>query len=167
MQSEHKAIFLDRDGVLIRERGDYTFLLEDVSINEGVFDALRIFLDAGFKLIVISNQSGISKGLYTQQQADFIHFHLNRNFAAKKIYIEEFYYCPHHPDITNCICRKPDSQLLEKAIARFDIDVRNSWFIGDADRDVEAGDKIFLNTYKIEVNASLVPVAEKIVNRNK
>ena len=164
MQSKQKAIFLDRDGVVIKERGDYTWLLEDMKINDGIEEALKIFSRAGFLLIVISNQSGISKGLYTKQETDYLHLHLERILLTKGIQINEFYFCPHHPSVSNCICRKPDSLLLEKAIARFRIDTAESWFIGDADRDIEAGEKAGVRTIKIEVNESLISIAEKIVN---
>ncbi len=162
MPSENKAIFLDRDGVLIRERGDYTWLLDDLKVNDGVVEALKKFSDAGFLLIVISNQAGIAKGIYTKEQADYLHVHLERFFAVKGIRIAEFYYCPHHPTISNCICRKPDSQLLEKAIARFKINPSISWFIGDADRDVEAGKKAGVRTYKLEVNGKFDSILQLI-----
>ena len=164
MQSEKKAIFLDRDGVIIQERGDYTWLLEDMKIIDGVDEALKIFSNAGYLLIVISNQSGINQGLYSKKDADYLHFHLERFLRVKGILIDEFYYCPHHPTIGNCICRKPDSLLLEKAMARFNIDMSQSWFIGDADRDIEAGNKAGVKTLKLEVNSSLAHIAEKIVN---
>ncbi len=165
MQSKQKAIFLDRDGVLIRERGDFTWQLEDMKINDGVDEALAKFSKSGFVLIVISNQSGISLGLYTKENADYLHLHLDRFFNTKGINIEEYYYCPHHPSITNCLCRKPDSLLLEKAIARYNIDSSESWFIGDADRDIEAGKKAGIRTFKLEVNGSLLEAAE-IILRN-
>ena len=164
MPSDKKAIFLDRDGVIIRERGDYTWLLEDVTINEGVVEGLRQLAEAGFIFIVISNQSGIAQSLYTKKEADYIHLHLSRIFISKGIAIEEFYYCPHHPTVGNCICRKPDSLLLEKTIARFGIDPQKSWFLGDAERDVTAGQKAGVQTIKLEVNASLLPIVEKIVS---
>ena len=163
MQSKQKAIFLDRDGVLIRERGDFTWQLEDMKINDGVDEALVKFSKAGFVLIVISNQSGISLGLYTKENADYLHLHLDRFFNTKGINIEEYYYCPHHPSITNCLCRKPDSLLLEKSIARYNIDSSESWFIGDADRDIEAGKKAGIRTFKLEVNGSLLEAAEIIL----
>ena len=166
MELKQKAIFLDRDGVIIRERGDFTWLLEDVFINPGVEEALQIFINAGYMLIVISNQSGIAKEIYTKQEADYIHLHLERVFSIKGVHITEFYYCPHHPTISNCICRKPDSLLLEKAIARFNVDAAKSYFIGDADRDIEAGNKAGVQSIKIEVNSSLVPVAERITHTN-
>jgi D-glycero-D-manno-heptose 1,7-bisphosphate phosphatase len=164
MQSKNKAIFLDRDGVLIRERGDYTWLLEDMIVNDDVDKALRLFIEAGYLLIVISNQSGIDKGLYTKKDADYLHLHLDRFFRNKNILIEEYYYCPHHPSVSNCLCRKPESLLLEKAIARFNIDPSVSWFIGDADRDIEAGKKAGVKTLKIEVNGSLIDAALSIVH---
>lgn len=163
MQSEQKAIFLDRDGVLIRERGDYTWQLEDMKINEGVADALKTFSSAGFLLIVISNQSGIAQGLYTKENADYLHLHLDRYFQNKGVSIHEYYYCPHHPTVSNCLCRKPDSLLLEKAISRFSINAKQSWFIGDADRDIEAGIKAGVKTIKIDVNGSLLKAAETIL----
>jgi D-glycero-D-manno-heptose 1,7-bisphosphate phosphatase len=165
MYSENKAVFLDRDGVLSRERGDYTWLLEDVEINNGVEEALLELANAGYKLIVISNQSGISKGIYSVQQADIIHSHLSGVLRTKGIYIEEFYYCPHHPTVSNCICRKPDSLLLEKAISRFCVNPAYSWFIGDADRDMEAGKKAGVNTYKLNVNGNLKAVVDLILKR--
>jgi histidinol-phosphate phosphatase family protein len=165
MRSEHKAIFLDRDGVLIEERGDYTWLLEDMRINEGVEQALQKFQQAGYLLIVISNQSGIAKGLYTREQADYLHLHLERYFGTKGITFGEFYYCPHHPTVSQCICRKPDSLLLEKAISRFRIDAAASWFIGDADRDMEAGIKAGVNVWKLEVNGNLLHVADELVGK--
>ena len=165
MPSENKAIFLDRDGVLIRERGDYTWLLEDMKVNDGVVEGLQKLLKSGYKLIVISNQSGVDKNLYTKKDADYLHMHLERFFINNNIRIEEFYYCPHHPTVSNCICRKPDSLLLEKAIARFDVDPQLCWFIGDADRDIEAGIKAGVKTYKLEVNGSLSIAADKICNQ--
>jgi D-glycero-D-manno-heptose 1,7-bisphosphate phosphatase len=161
MQSE-KAIFLDRDGVLIKERGDYTWLLEDMIVNDGVVEGLKKFQSEGYVLVVISNQSGISKGLYSKKDADYLHLQLERFFINHNIRIREFYYCPHHPSVSACLCRKPGSLMLEKAIARFGIDAAGSWFIGDADRDIEAGLKAGVQTYKLDVNGSLLEAAEKI-----
>jgi D-glycero-D-manno-heptose 1,7-bisphosphate phosphatase len=156
MYSEKKkAIFLDRDGVLIQERGDYTWLLEDLKINQGVPEALQNFSKEGYLLIVISNQGGIGRDLYTKQEADYLHLHISRSLGMSGIKIDEYYYCPHHPTTSNCICRKPDSQLLEKAIARFNIDPEKSFFIGDTERDILAGRKAGVNTILIEPNSDL------------
>lgn len=159
MPSEkNKAVFLDRDGVINREQSRYVTHLEDFIINEGVVEALKIFRDKNYLLIVISNQGGISKGICTKEQVDYLHLHLQRVMKNKGIEISEVYYCPHHPDVTNCICRKPDSQMLEKAMARFNIDPLQSYFIGDADRDIEAGIKAGVTTIKVEANQSLMEV---------
>ncbi len=164
MQSKRKAIFLDRDGVLIRERGDYTWLLEDMIINENVDKALKMFSENGYLLIVISNQSGIAKGLYTKKDTDYLHLHLDRYLRNKGVTIDEYYYCPHHPSVSMCLCRKPDSLLLEKAIARFDINASESWFIGDADRDIEAGIKAGVKSIKMNVNGSLLELAVTLLS---
>ena len=153
-----KAIFLDRDGVLNRERGDYTWQLEDFMLNKQVIDALKIFQERKYLLVVISNQGGIAKGMYTKEQVEYLHLHLCRVLKNHGIVLQEIYYCPHHPDISKCICRKPDSLLLEKAIARFNIDTANSYFIGDAERDVEAGKKAGVATIQIRPNSSLMDV---------
>src|SRR5436190_1028688 len=157
-----KAIFLDRDGVINQERGEYTYLLEDFKINEGVIDALQKFQEKGYLLIVISNQSGIAKGVYTKEQVEYLHLHLKRVLKSNGITLTEIYYCPHHPDYSKCLCRKPDSLLLEKAIARFDIDAAASYFIGDALRDEAAGKKAGVKTILIEPNSSLRNIIEKV-----
>ncbi len=154
----NKAIFLDRDGVINVERGDYTWLLEDFKLNDGLIEALKIFREKKYHLIVITNQGGIAKGLYKKEEVEYLHLHLVRALKNHRIELAEIYYCPHHPDIGKCICRKPDSQLLEKAIARFSIDASLSYFIGDADRDVEAGKKAGVKTIKIDPNSSLMNV---------
>ncbi|CAN5391164.1 N/A [soil metagenome] len=163
MHSEkRKAVFLDRDGVLNREQGGYVTHLEDFIINDGVAGALKVFQQKNYLLIVISNQGGISKGICTKEQVDYLHLHLQRALKNKGIEILEVYYCPHHPDVTNCICRKPDSLLLEKAMARFSIDANTSYFIGDADRDMEAGKKAGVTTIKVESNQSLLEIIDRV-----
>lgn len=164
MPSElRKAIFLDRDGVINQERGQHTWLLEDFKINPGVVEALSSFQSAGFLLIVISNQSGIARGLYELKDVEFLHAHLSRYLANHGIRLAEIYYCPHHPSQSRCLCRKPDSLMIEKALARFDIDPKQSWLIGDAERDVEAGNKAGVKSIRITPNESLLTVLPAIL----
>ncbi len=153
-----RAIFLDRDGVINEERGEYTWLLEDFKWNEGVIDALKIFQKENYRLIVISNQSGIAKGVYKKEETEYLHLHLVRVLKNHGIELTEIYYCPHHPDVGKCLCRKPEPLLLEKAIARFNIDATKSYFIGDAERDVEAGRKAGVQVIQIPPNSSLMNV---------
>jgi D-glycero-D-manno-heptose 1,7-bisphosphate phosphatase len=157
-----KAIFLDRDGVINRERGDWTYLLEDFKINDGVAEALKAFSQKNYLLIVVSNQSGIAKGIYAKEQTEYLHLHLERVLKNHGIILTEIYYCPHHPDISKCICRKPDSLLLEKAISRFNLSAPKSFFIGDADRDIEAGKKAGVKTIKIISNSSLLDIVNQV-----
>jgi len=163
MPSEkRKAIFLDRDGVINEERGDWTYLLEDFRVNDGVVEALKAFLQKNYLLIVISNQSGIAKGVYKRAQTEYLHLHLERVLKNHGVTLTEFYFCPHHPDVSKCICRKPDSLLLEKAIARFNINAAESYFIGDAERDEAAGKKAGVKTIKVEKNSSLTSILHLI-----
>jgi D-glycero-D-manno-heptose 1,7-bisphosphate phosphatase len=164
MPSElRKAVFLDRDGVLIEERGDYTWLLEDFRVNPGVPEALQRLAEAGYLLIVISNQGGIGKGLYTKAEADYLHLHLERQLSLVGVALQEIYYCPHHPASGKCLCRKPSGLMLEKAIARFGLDRSGSFFIGDTDRDIEAGTAAGVIPVRIMPNEPLGPVVSRIL----
>jgi D-glycero-D-manno-heptose 1,7-bisphosphate phosphatase len=163
MSSElRKAVFLDRDGVINEERGDYTWQLEDFRINPGVVEALLELQSKGFLLIVISNQGGIAKGLYTKAEVDYLHLHLERFLANHGVKLAGFYYCPHHPETGNCICRKPDSLLLEKACAAHGIEPSASYFIGDAQRDADAAKKAFIHPIQIPSNTPLIDALSKI-----
>jgi D-glycero-D-manno-heptose 1,7-bisphosphate phosphatase len=142
----NKCIFLDRDGVLNVERGDYTYLPEDFILVEGVPEAIRKIKAAGYLAIVITNQAGISKGLYTWEQMTICH---NILMDLTDRLIDKIYYCPYHPVITASISRKPDTLMLEKAIARYYIDPAESWFIGDRHGDIECGRTMGMNTVLI------------------
>lgn len=160
----NKAIFLDRDGIIIKERGDYNYKESDIDIVDGIAEALRELTKHGYIFIVITNQGGIGKGLYTHARVREIHKQLKEFFSMENIKIADFYYCPHHPQSSACICRKPDSLLLEKAIARYDLDPENSWFIGDNERDEEAGKKAGVKTLLVPSNADLREYLKEILN---
>ena len=141
-----KCVFLDRDGVINEERGDYTYRIEDFHIIPGVTDALKMLKEANYILIVITNQAGISKGIYTREQMQACH---NKLHEATENAIEHIYYCPYHHLITNSLCRKPGTLMVEKARAKFNIDLSQSWFVGDAERDIECGLQMGLKTIRI------------------
>ncbi|OQX99815.1 MAG: hypothetical protein B6I24_01735 [Bacteroidetes bacterium 4572_128] len=150
---KNKAIFLDRDGVINNDVGHYyIYKKDDFKLNENVILNLKKFQKNGFLLIIISNQGGISKGIYEKKDVEKVHNFLKKIFEKNGIFLKEIYYCPHHNDFENCICRKPDSLLLEKAISRFNIDVSKSYFVGDSERDIIAGKKVGMKTIKIEKN---------------
>lgn len=137
----NKAVFLDRDGVLNKELGDYVCHLEDFKVLEHNFKALKNLQDRGYLLIVITNQGGLAKGWYSVDELNKMHNHLVKEYATQGILLSEIYYCNHHPEYNGkCLCRKPGSLMLEKAIARFGIDASKSYFIGDRERDVLAGE---------------------------
>ncbi len=158
----NKAIFLDRDGVINVERG-FTYRLADFVILPDLIETLKIFLQKGYLLIIVTNQSGIAKGLYKQDDVEMLHNYLLNEFQKNNITISEIYYCVHHPDVTNCICRKPDSLFVEKGLARFNIDASKSYFIGDKERDTEAAEKAGVKGILIEANISLKTILSQIV----
>jgi len=139
MPGKNKAVFLDRDGVLNREMGDYVRKLEDFHILDN-FDALKTLQDKGYLLLVATNQGGIAKGWYTEEELAKMHAELKKQYHAHGVEIKDIFYCPHHPDFTgDCDCRKPKPGLLLQGIEKYDLDPSKSYFIGDRERDVEAG----------------------------
>jgi D-glycero-D-manno-heptose 1,7-bisphosphate phosphatase len=156
-ETKKKAVFLDRDGVINTERG-FTYRLQDFQMLPDLIPALKEFLNRGYILIVVSNQSGVAKELYKQEDIELLHKHMCDVLVREGINFHEIYYCIHHPDVTNCICRKPDSVFIEKALSRFNIDPSLSYFIGDKLRDVEAAVKAGVNPVLIEANSSLLEV---------
>ena len=146
-----KCVFLDRDGVINRERGDYTYKPEDFEIIDGVVESISHLKKSGYLLIIITNQAGIAKGIYTAEDVMHCHNYLQKACNSQ---IDAIYYCPYHPDYSNSLCRKPDSLMFEKAIARFKIDPSGSWMIGDSERDIIPAKKLGLHTIRIGNNIS-------------
>ena len=158
----NKAIFLDRDGVINFEDGDYTYDTEFFRLNDGVIEALKIFIERGYLLVIITNQSGIAKNVYKHENVEEVHRYMSQTFLAEGIRIAAVYYCPHHPDFSECLCRKPQNIMVEKALARFDIDPAASFLIGDRERDIVAGGTAGVTGILIESNSSLLDVVPMI-----
>lgn len=133
----NKAIFLDRDGVINVDKS-YVHKIEDFEFCDGVFDALKHFQNLGFLLIVVTNQSGIGRGYYSEEDFQKLTSWMVREFQNQGIAISQVYHCPHVPS-ENCTCRKPKAGMFEKAFKDFDIDTKNSWMIGDKPSDIQAG----------------------------
>ncbi len=159
---KQKAIFLDRDGVINRDILDYTWRVRDFVLLEGIFEACMEFQKKGYLLIVITNQGGIAKGLYSHDDVNALHEIMKRAFLDHGITITEIYYCPHHDVTGKCLCRKPGSLMVEKAIARFDIDPSQSYFIGDRKRDILAGAGAGVKGILVDVNNDLRKVISRI-----
>ena len=135
----NKAIFLDRDGTLNEDTG-YVYTLEAFKWLPGVIQALKLFKEAGYLLIVVSNQSGIARNYYTTQDLMLLQDQVNAELATHNATIDFWYHCPHLPEITGpCSCRKPAPGLLLDAIKAHNIDPKRSYMIGDRFKDVQAG----------------------------
>ncbi|MBX2978799.1 MAG: HAD family hydrolase [Flavobacteriales bacterium] len=160
-----KGAFLDRDGVLNRERGQHTWSLPEFEVLPGVPQALRLLQDAGWVLVVITNQSGIGLGLYGHAEVEEVHGYLRRALADQGVQLSDVFYCPHHPSKGKCLCRKPGSLLLERAMAIHGIDAARSVMIGDRDRDVDAAAACGVRGIRVDSNEALLPVVgEHVLN---
>ncbi len=159
----HSAIFLDRDGVINRHRSDYVKNIQEFEILPCVPSYLTQMRMLGFKLIIITNQSAVNRGLLSNEQLNLIHDFLVRELARNGCVIDGIFYCPHRPD-EDCVCRKPKIKLFLDASKYYNIDLSNSWVIGDNETDVEAGNRIGCNTIKIKTNASLIEALDVIQN---
>ena len=159
-----KAIFIDRDGVINSDVGHYyIYKPEDFKLNEGVGEGLKLLQEAGFLLIVITNQGGVARGVYTEDDVIVTHREMERQLAEYGVTLDAIYFCPHHDKVAPCDCRKPKPLNLLKAIERFDIDTTKSWMIGDSERDVLAGKAAGVHTRHLVKNANLLPVCEGII----
>ncbi len=142
----NKAIFLDRDGTINKEI-NYLYRPEDFMFINGTVEAIRIFHELGYIVIVITNQAGVAKGYYTENDIMILHNYIDKLLANSDTYIDKYYYCPHHIDgIINtykikCDCRKPSTGMIDKAVADYNINLKNSIIIGDKEIDIEVGKK--------------------------
>ena len=162
MPQKNKAVFLDRDGVLNREMGDYVRRLEDFYILDN-FDALKTLQDKGYLLLVATNQGGLAKGWYTEDVLTKMHNALKETYHQHGVKLTDFFYCPHHPDFTgDCDCRKPKPGLLLQGIEKYNIDPSLSYFIGDRERDVEAGTKAGVKGILIDSDQPISTVLDLI-----
>ena len=143
------CIFLDRDGVINRDRVNYAYRLEDFVLLPRVPEALQRLKEAGYLLVIITNQSGIAKGIYTREQMQVCHQYMNE---ATGHIIDKIYHAPYHPSVSESLTRKPDSLMLEKAIARFRVDTARSWMIGDKERDLLPAQKLGIKGILIDDN---------------
>jgi len=130
-----KALFLDRDGVINIDTG-YLYKIQDFKFNDGIFDLCKIFVQKKFKIFVITNQSGINRGYFTENDFQKLSKWMLKQFEEKNIHIDKVYYCPHSPN-EQCDCRKPKPKMIFDAKKEFNIDLENSLFIGDKTSDME------------------------------
>lgn len=149
--SGRKTVFLDRDGTINVEK-NYLYRPEEFEFIPKVPEAIARLNNVGYQVIVVSNQAGVARGYYTEDDVIKLHQYVNGQLSKYKAHIDGFYYCPHHPDAgigkykMKCHCRKPETGLFEKACEDFDVDIEDSWMIGDNVGDIKAGNNFHLKT---------------------
>jgi D-glycero-D-manno-heptose 1,7-bisphosphate phosphatase len=158
------AIFLDRDGVLI-DNSDHYYIWKEEQLKfvDGVFDNLKCLLLKGYQLFIVSNQGGISKGLYSKEDILKLHIRLIQTFRKNNIEITEIIFCPHHPEIEKCMCRKPDSIMIEKLLAKYKLNREESFLIGDSRSDMEAALKAGIQPIQISANSNMLPFITTLI----
>lgn len=153
-----KAIFLDRDGVLIdNSEHYYIWKTDQFVLIEGVVENLKMLSQKGFQLFIVSNQGGISRGLYTKDDILKFHSELIQIFRRNNIEISEIAFCPHHSEVEKCLCRKPDSLMIEKLIAKYKLNKSDSYLIGDSKSDMDAAQKVGIQGIQIIPNQNMFP----------
>ncbi len=171
-----QAVFLDRDGTINIEK-DYLFKPEDFEFTTGAVEAIRMFNEAGYLVIVVTNQSGVARGYYKESDVIHLHKYIDQLLQAKGARVDSWYYCPHHPDGIYpynkiCNCRKPMPGMLKQAAAEHSIQLSKSWMVGDKMADVEAGlaagcrSLLVLTGYGSEIVDELdsdIPVCENLM----
>lgn len=159
---KERALFLDRDGTLVWPR-HFPSRPEQLILFDGIGPELGALQTAGFRLVVITNQSGLAHGYFTEAELDRMHEHLAGELARLGVQLDGVYYCPHHPEGTlpalavDCACRKPQPGLLRRAAADMDLDLPRSWFLGDILDDVEAGNRAGCRTVLVDLGTESLP----------
>jgi D,D-heptose 1,7-bisphosphate phosphatase len=144
-----RAVFLDRDGVLVKDTGYVT----NPELLPRVAEAIKLL--KGFLIVVVTNQAGVAKGYFTELQVIDTNFQIKSTLGKQSAFIDKFYYCPHHPKGTvekytkNCACRKPNIGMFKKAELELDIDLERSFMVGDKLSDIEAGESAGCKTILI------------------
>jgi len=168
-----KTIFLDRDGVINKDV-NYAYKIIDFEFNDGIFDVCIYLQNLGYKIIIVTNQSGISRGYYSENDFQTITNWMLAQFKKNDINILDVFYCPHSPD-SLCNCRKPKPGMLLNARYKHNINMQNSWIIGDKEADIIAGISsgitntiLVKNGHKIdELNSKAKFIIDSIQQTNK
>jgi len=133
--------------------------VDRILIIEAAYPALKRLQDAGFKLLVVTNQTGVARGHYTREHVEFVHDHLNKQLAAHGVRIDRYYVCPHHPD-DHCDCRKPKPKSLRDAAKEFHLDLARCFMIGDRESDIHTGHNAGVTTVLVLTGAGRDALAD-------
>jgi len=165
---KHKAVFLDRDGVINVDNG-YLFKTEEIEWVDGAKEAVGYLTGKGYEIFVVTNQSGIARGYYGNEDVHRLHEYMNREFAKAGGRITKFYFCPHHPTkgiipeySGDCDCRKPKPGMLLQAIREYDVDTGKSFLVGDKETDLEAATAAGVRGY-LFTEGNLLSFVKKIL----
>jgi len=145
-----KALFLDRDGIINVDHG-YTFAIEGFEFMRGIFDLLHLFQERGHRLFIVTNQSGIGRGYYTEEDYRKLTAWMLERIKERGIAVDGVFHCPHTPE-EHCHCRKPETGMIEQALQSHPVDLKRSWLIGDKQSDIQLaynagiGDSIFIGS---------------------
>ncbi|NLT23664.1 MAG: HAD family hydrolase [Syntrophorhabdus sp.] len=149
-----KAVFVDRDGTINVEKG-HVFRCEDLEFLPGAVEGLRLLTERGISIFIITNQAGIAKGLYTEEDFRVFTEHMDGLLRREGVAIENTLFCPHHPEgivpeyTKTCGCRKPNTLLLESVMRERNYSIEELILIGDKNSDIDAGNKLGLRTYLV------------------
>jgi len=138
---KNRVLFLDRDGVINIDKG-YVHKIEDFEFIDGIFELCKEYQEKGYLIIVITNQAGIARGYYTEEDFKKLTDWMLNEFRKRDVIITDVFYCPHHPEFTGeCECRKPKPGMILEAAKKYNIDLENSVLIGDKITDIIAGEQ--------------------------
>jgi len=159
----NRAVFLDRDGVINEERKDYVKTIKEFQIFDDVPKAIKQLKELGFIVIVITNQSAVNRGIITIEKLNEIHVKLQEILKEHNTSVDKFYFCPHRPD-ENCKCRKPNPEMLINASQEYNIDMKNSFMIGDSLTDMQAARKAGCKGILLEKNQNLLQLVNSMID---
>lgn len=158
-----RLAILDRDGIINdNSRHYYTYLREHWTWNEEVIEAMLVLQQAGYQLAVFTNQGGVSKALYSMEDVSRLHRQISLELKPLGIEIRDWLVCPHHPSLESCLCRKPQSLLLERLLDKYQASPNLSLLIGDSIHDVEAAVALGIPSYLVAANQSILPLCRKL-----
>ena len=162
MNNKNKSVFLDRDGVINKNRNDYVKKTDELEFLPNIEKPIKKLNDAGFLVIIITNQSAINRGLMSISDFHEINKKIKHHLKIYDAHYDDLYFCPHTPT-ENCFCRKPNPGLLLQAIKDHNIDPTQSWMIGDRDSDMVSGIEAGCRTILIQPNFDLSKAVELIL----
>jgi len=165
-----RAVFLDRDGVITQDPPHYAHRLDQLKLISKSAEAIKLLNKNNFKVIIVSNQSGVARGYYQEKGLMKFNCALKKELKKEDAYIDAIYYCPHHPEAKierykiNCNCRKPNPGMLKKAAKELNIDMKLSFMIGDKLSDIEAGKRAGCKTIIVKTGYGIEELRNKNIN---